>query len=159
MKQLSIKQALLDLLNVADQLPRILKNYPQYKELLSYLVEKDFYSDENLALPTVKYFQDKTGFKPHEVRKQIRLMYDVVFIFNKPVLRFNTVEYHFMISYRGKYFGFMLTDLPVIPRIGENFRVPFEKAALGLDSFVIKDLAYTLKGDKQITDFLLTVGN
>lgn len=60
-----------------------------------------------------------------------------------------------MISYRGKYFGFMLIELPVIPRIGENFQVPFAKAALGFDSFVIKDITYTLKGNKQIVDLKL----
>ena len=100
MKQLSIKQALLDLLSVADQLPRILKEYPKFKDLLYYLVEENFFNDMDLALPTVKYFQDKTGLTPHEVRNQILKMYEVVFIFNKPVLQFNMVEYHFMISYR-----------------------------------------------------------
>ena len=159
MKKLSIKQALLDLLSVADQLPRILKEYPQFKDLLFYMLEKDFCNDIDLALPTVKYFEDKTGLKPHEVRRQIRQMYEVVFIFNKPVLHFNKVEYHFMISYRGKYFGFMLTELPVLPRIGENFQVPFASAALGFDFFVVKDIRYALKGDKQIVDFVLKVGD
>lgn len=155
MKKLSIKQALLDLLSVADQLPRILKEYPEFNDLLFYMLEKDFCNDMDLALPTVKYFENNTGLKPHQVGNQIRQMYDIVFIFNKPVLRFNKVVYDFMISYRGKYFGFILTELPVIPRIGENFEVPFAKAALGFDSFVVKDITYTLKSDKQIVGFIL----
>lgn len=155
MKQLSIKQALLDLLSVANQLPRILKEYPEFKNLLYYMMEEDFYNDMDIALPTVKYFEGKTGLKPHEVRNQIRQIYDVVFVFNKPVLRFYKVEYHFLISYRGKYFGFMLTELPVLPRIGEKFQVPFAKAALGLDDFVVKEIRYNLIIDTQIVDFIL----
>ena len=49
----------------------------------------------------------------------------------------------------------MLTDIPVLPRIGEKLQVPFAKAALGFDSFTVKDIRYNLIDDKQIVDFIL----
>jgi hypothetical protein len=94
MEKLSIKQALIDLLSVSEQLRRILKNFPKHQIILNYLLEKDFYNNDDISIPTLKMIEKETGLKPHAVRKQIQSMYDLVFGFDNSTLEFNRIEYN-----------------------------------------------------------------
>lgn len=59
----------------------------------------------------------------------------------------------------GRYFGFILAELPVVPRIGENMTIPFARAALGFDAFYVKNILYKIEGAKQIVDITLKAGD
>ena len=158
MEKLSIKQALIDLLSVSEQLRRILKNFPKHQIILNYLLEKDFYNNDDISIPTLKMIEKETGLKPHAVRKQIQSMYDLVFDFDNSALEFNRIEYNIMITYLDRYFYFSMSHLPIIPRIGENMDIPFARAALGFHSFFVDDISHTLVGNKQIVDIVLFAG-
>jgi len=158
MEKLSIKQALLDLLSVSEQLRRILKGFPEYNNILNYLLEKDYYNDQEISIPTFKNIEEKTGLKSHAVRKQIKSMYDIVFAFDEPILSFTQVEYNIMITIMDRYFYFTVNHLPIVPRIGENMDIPFAKSALGFQTFFVDNITYTLIGEKQMVDIYLYAG-
>ena len=158
MEKLSIKQALIDLFSVSEQLRRILKDFPEYNVLLNYLMEKDYYNDDEIPIPTLKNIEEKTGLTSHTVRKQIKEIYEIVFAFNIPSLQFSAIEYNFNLCYMDKYFSFTLSALPVIPRVGENVEIPFAKAALGFRSFFVDNISYILVGEKQIVEIYLYAG-
>ncbi|WP_026838195.1 hypothetical protein [Gillisia sp. JM1] len=158
MEKLSIKQALLDLLSVSEQLRRILNDFPEYNIILNFLLEKDYYNDHEISIPTFKKIEEETGLKAHTVRKQVKGMYDIVFAFDEQTLSFTKVEYNIMISYMDRHFCFSLNHLPIIPRVGENIDIPFAKAALGFRSFFVDNISYTFIGEKQIVDIFLYGG-
>lgn len=158
MEKLSIKQALIDLLSISEQLRRILKNFPEYNTILNFLLEKDYYNDHEISIPTFKMIEEGTGLKAHNVRKQIKGMYNIVFAFAEPILSFKQVEYNIMITYMDRYFCFTLNHLPIIPRIGENMDIPFARAALGFRSFFVDNISYILTGETQIVDIYLYAG-
>tara|TARA_R100000935_G_scaffold29362_1_gene49653 strand:+ start:5563 stop:6168 length:606 start_codon:yes stop_codon:yes gene_type:complete len=158
MEKLSVKQVLIDLLSVSEQLRRILKEFPEFQRILNYLLEKEFYDNDEISIPTLKNIEENTGLKAHAIRKQIKGMYALVFVFNKPTLEFNQIEYNIMITYMERYFYFSTSNLLIIPRIGENMDIPFARAALRFDSFFVDNISHTLVGEKQIVEIYLYAG-
>lgn len=51
--KLSIKQVLLDILSIKEQVLNHFNGNEKYKTLLSFLYEKDYYNDDDLAIPSL----------------------------------------------------------------------------------------------------------
>ncbi len=126
MEKLSIRDALRDLLHLNSHLPLIVEEHPQYKGLIGILAAEDYMSyDYELPIPTITSISKKTGIGSHIIRRQIKEIHEIIFSTEKPVLTFNEVEYWFYVVARKRHTQFMLKELPVIPREGEEFYIPF----------------------------------
>lgn len=62
--KLSVKRILINSLSVKDQLKMLFNNNTEYATLINFLTEKDYYNDDDIALPSLKEIGSKTGIKP-----------------------------------------------------------------------------------------------
>ena len=71
-QNISVKQILVDLLSIKEQVMNAFKGIAKYQALLAFLTAKDYYNDENLSIPTFKEIENQTGLKTHQIRKQLK---------------------------------------------------------------------------------------
>ncbi|MGM0934610.1 MAG: hypothetical protein ACQEWD_14320 [Bacteroidota bacterium] len=159
MEKLSIKNALFDLMYLNTQLTQILEENPQYQELINIITEKDYMSDDNESSePTITSISKKTGKKPHIIRRQIKEVHELLFSIDRAQIGFQKLEYWFCINSKEKFFQFRLKDLPVIPRVGEGFDIPFVLGIGIRDSLYVDRVDHTFENDKQVITIWLKPG-
>lgn len=159
MEKLSIKNALKDLLHLNCQLTPIVEEHPQYKEIIVILTAEDYMSYEyELPLPTITSISKKTGTGSHIIRRQIKELHEILFSTEKPLLTFNEVEYWFYIVAGKKHMQFMLKELPIVPREGEEFDIPFIQGRGIRYSLHVDKVEHTLDGNKQVVAIWLKSG-
>lgn len=158
-QNLSIKRILIDLLSIKDQLKRLFKNESEYTTLINFLTEKDYYNDDDIPLPNLKDIESKTGLKSNQLRKQLLNIYQELFEYDsEKILDFNSKEYYFHFDSNKTYASFTLKNINHLPRIGENIRVPFLTAKLGLDFFYVEDIRHVFEGSTQKIEIYLKSG-
>lgn len=159
MEKLSIKNALKDLLHLNCQLTPLVDEYPKYKEMIDILTAEDYMSNEyKLPIPTITSISKKTGAGSHIIRRQIKEMHEIMFSTEKPVLTFNEVEYWFYVVSRKKHMQFMLKELPIIPREGEEFYIPFFQGIGIRYSLHVDKIEHSFEGKKQVVSIWLKSG-
>ncbi len=157
--KLSIKQVLLDLLSIWDQVKDHFKESPKYETLINYLSEKDYYNDEDLSIPNLTEISKETGIKPHMLRKQLKEMNDKFFHFEEGrVLDFKKTEIWFTLDYFKRYGGFASSEISHLPRLGEHVTVPFLKAKVGFDYYYVKNIRHEFSGTTHYIDVDLKGG-
>lgn len=157
--KLSIKQVLLDLLSIWEQVQDHFKENDKYETLIKFLSEKDYYNDDDLFIPNLTEISKQTGIKSHILRKQLKEMYDTLFDFEKGrVLDFKKTEIWFNLEYFKRYAGFRCSELQHLPRIGECLNIPFLRANLGFDRYYVKDIRHDFSGTTHFIDMDLKGG-
>lgn len=153
--KISVKQILIDLLTIREQVFKKYGGNEEYKDLLDFLMAKDYCNDDDLPFPTLKQIEEATGLGTYRTRRQLETIYrellDCFLDFNNVVISFN-IEYH-------KTYGhFKCSNLAHLPRIGENIRLPFLKAKMGIDFFYVTDIRQTFEGETQFIEINLKGG-
>jgi len=153
--KISVKRILIDILCIKDQVFKRYKGNSDFKDLLGFLMARDYYNDEDLPFPTLKQIEKETGLGTYQVRKQLETIYHD--LFENP-LDFKQVVINFNIEYNKIYANFECAKLSYIPRIGENIRLPFLMAKMGIDFFYVSDINQTFMETTQYIDINLKGG-
>ena len=141
--KLSIKQVLLDLLSIWQQVQDHFKENNKYDTIIKILSEKDYYNDDDLYIPNLTQISKQTGIKSHILRKLLKEMYDELFDFDKGrTLEFYKTEIWFNLEYFKRYACYRTHELAYMPRIGENITVPLLRAKVGTDSFYVQNIRH-----------------
>ncbi|MET6989186.1 hypothetical protein [Sediminicola arcticus] len=152
---ISVKQILIDLLSIKDQVFKKYVGNVEYKDLLDFLMAKDYYNEEDLPLPTLKQIEAATGLRTYRIRRQLEIIYRELL---NGSLEFNNVVISFNVEYHKTYGHFKCSRLIYLPRIGENMRLPFLKAKMGIDFFYVTDVRQTFEGETQFIEINLKGG-
>ena len=157
--KLSIKRVLLDILSIKQQVFDAFKDRKDYRELLLFLMEKDYYEDEELPIPTLKEMESILGLKIQQLRKMLKNIYYEFYSYEKNyTMNFNTTVIEFHLDYFKRYATFKCEKLTYLPKIGENITIPFLQATVGTDYFYVNDIRHTFDGTKQTIDIFLKGG-
>ena len=155
-KNISAKRILLDILSVIEQVTDVFKDVAKYRTLLDFLNKKDYYNDENLAIPTLTEIEKYTGLKTFQLRTQLKNIYKEML---NHTFNFKKVEIIFDVEFYKEYASFKCNELTYLPKIGENITIPFLKAKVGTDYFYVEDIRHNFYGQKQTIEILLKVGS
>lgn len=159
-ESISIKKALIGLMDLREQLPKLYGRFPEYKPLVYLICSKDYLNDDNLKIPTFKELETEIGIPIHKLRKLIKNMYLKLFEYEDSLdLRFPEKEYRFYVKYYNNYASVIFKELNPMPKIGESVRIPFLKAKVGMDYFFVEDITHTYYDLKTIVDIKLQVGS
>lgn len=153
--KISVKQILIDLLSIREQIFKKYGGNDEYKDLLDFLMAKDYYNDDDLPFPTLKQIEEATGLGTYRTRRQLETIYLELF---DGFLDFKNVVINFTAEYFKTYGYFKCSNLTYIPRIGENIRLPFFRAKMGTDFFYVTDIRQTFEGNTQHIEIILKGG-
>ena len=121
-KKITTRQAILDICSMRNQAMKLLSEENDYSPLLHVPTEKDYYYDEDLDVPTLKWLLERTGLKYYKVRKQILKIYqDLVVDYDKFIKRpfsYSSVEFWFYIEGFRNYGTLFVNELQVVPPKG-----------------------------------------
>ncbi|MDB4286376.1 hypothetical protein N9933_03660 [bacterium] len=147
--KLSSKQMLLDICSMGRFAEQLLNKERGYNRLLQFLINKDYYYDEDTPFPTLKELSAETGIPYIKIRKQIRQIYEDMLLGyreEKP-LNFSIAKttYLFLISgsRRESYAQVAIDNLPVIPRVGKTIELTFFKAYLDTSIFYVESIQHS----------------
>ncbi len=128
------------------------------------LKHKGFTEDSNTSIPTPKELSVLCGFKPDKFRRELIKCYETLFNtqwehYNLFELEIEEVEFRLEISLFGNSLTIKTKSLPLVPRVGENFEIPFFRAKLGTTFFYVKSIDHSIEGKKQIVTIWLMAGH
>ncbi|MBN2835294.1 MAG: hypothetical protein JXR48_10040 [Candidatus Delongbacteria bacterium] len=152
------KDVIYDISSMREFAKQLLGCNKEYEEFLKYILEKDYYYDEDLQLPTIKQLEQETGLKYTTIRKYVQSIYrDLHDSDNLDFFIYQT-EYTFYMRYFDKRASVTLKRLPVIPRVGEQIDIPFFRTKVGTTSFFMDEIYHHLSEKKQEITFYLKPG-
>lgn len=155
----SPKHILVDLLSIHCQLKTLFKDDKGYSSIINFLDSKDYYNDPDIPYPTLKEVQLATGLSPTHLRKKLSEMYERLFGYEIPIrMDFSKTEYNFYLENNKIYEQFTLSELRHLPRVGEEFHIPFVKASLGTELFYVEKISHIFESDIHRIDIWLKEG-
>lgn len=154
---------LLDIASMRSQARKLLLTDHNYNTLLQFIIDMDYYYNEDLHLPTLKELSTLIGIKYSSLRKQIQQIYMDLLVGSDDgptKFSFTDILYCFFIKGHGKdkHVYFEADKLPFIPRIGEEFDTPFFKAYLNVTWFHVDSIRHCLTDKGQEVHISLTPG-
>ena len=155
--QCSPKGMIMDISSMRSFAAQLLGKGKKYDRLLSCLLEKDYYNDDELPFPSVKYLKTYLGLNEYQVRKQLELIYHDL-IYTERKRHIVETEYVFYLSYFENRHSLMMKSLPVIPRIGEQVKIPFFNSCMGTSVYYVEDIRYKFEDTKMSVYFSLSGG-
>ncbi|AZQ44100.1 hypothetical protein [Nonlabens ponticola] len=157
--KISIKQIILSLLSVKEQLYKNFKNDNRYNMLLEYLMSKDFYYDDELPVPSVKLISESTEINTYQVRKRIIELNELIYNDeNDTFLEFPETEIEFSArNYAGSMF-LKMKSIKEVPQVGDDITLPLLRGKLNTDMFFVESKHHFFEGNKQIIHCYLQSG-
>ena len=155
--QISAKRILIDLISILPQIHKEFGDHERYKELITFLMAKDYYNDDEIPYPTLKQVSSDTHLKPHYIRKLLKEVYEKVFDYNFS-FDFTKVEVYFHVDYLKRYASFKCKNMTNLPRIGENITLSFLRAKVGTDYFYVEDIRHNFEHNNQLIHIHLKGG-
>jgi len=157
--KIPFRKIVLSILSIKEQLYKKYKDNEDYRDILNYLMSKDFYYDDEIALPTVRSIKEATGIKDYHIRKRIKKLYENMFEYeSEPFLEFNTVVVECYIkNWRDSAF-FTFNNIKYIPKVGENITLPFVEGKLSTELYYVESISHRFETDKQIITLTLQSG-
>ncbi|MER2998956.1 hypothetical protein [Pontibacter populi] len=141
---------------------KLVERNKAYSELLRQILCYDFYCGAN-KLPTLKEMATEAGIGINKARKYIQEIYHDLVLDDesRPEFRFSKVSFAFLIrgDKREKFIGIEVSELPVMPRVGEGISLPFFSAYLGTTSFFVEEISHDFYEDCQIVNLWLKAGS
>lgn len=160
MEKFSVKQALLDLMYVDVQLPKVAKDHPKLESLIKFIVDHKSLNNDDIPYPSIKEASQATNIRYGKVRKQIQKLYEIMFPFMEhSYLKFTKAKYELYFSYFNHKHYMLIDQFPVPLRVGENLTMPFLKAKLQTDRFYIYAIRHYFERDVQKVEVTLKGGN
>jgi hypothetical protein len=158
-KKLSSVQMILDIASMRKQAMKLLDEDREYRHLLKIITAKDYFYDEDLHIPSVKELAQLSGLAYDKVRKQVRDIYtDLVLHESAKTFDVVDLEYWFYVKGYKNRLSFTVNTLPVIPRVGEQIRMPYFKAYLDTDYFFVEEVWHKMEDQKQIIEIKIAEG-
>ena len=78
--KISVKRILIDILCIKDQVFKRFEGNNDFKDLLEFLMARDYYNDDDLPFPTLKQIEKETGLGTYQLRKQLETIYHDVLV-------------------------------------------------------------------------------
>jgi len=155
--QCSPKGMIMDISSMRSFATQFLGKGKAYDRMLSYILEKDYYNDDELQFPTIKFLMTYLGLNEYQVRKQLEQIYHDLIYSHKGRDIIET-EYVFYLSNFDNNHSLRLSSLPVIPRIGERVQIPYFNAFMGTMVYYVEDIQYEFEDNKMSVNFILAGG-
>lgn len=150
-RKLSSTGIIKDISSMRQFAKKLIGKGKEYDELLSIILEKDYYYDDDLSLLKVKDLQEKMN-KPYSIiRKKLNEIYNDLLRHEEKGIEFSIkkVEYVFTMHYFDNYAWFVLDELPVIPRIGEEISLPFVGEKMDNIRYYVESIDHCFSDTKQ----------
>lgn len=159
--QVSIKQIIIDLIYLKDQLRELFQERKEYESIIEFITAKDYLDEDlNIPYPKLKDVESATELKSHILRKLLLKMHTEIFTYERKLnLSFKNVLYHFYISYFDYRCQFTVDYLTHLPRIGDSISLPFVSATIPINFFYVEDIKHELENTTQIIIITLKVGS
>ena len=158
--KISPKRALLDMLGVKEQVFEFYKSEEKYLPILTFMMAKDYYNDDDVQLPSLKEVEASTGIKSYHIRKLLLEMYEKLFDYNSGYkFGFGQTEIMFFASYMKNYAMFRCKNLKHIPRVGEHLDIHFLKAKINFHHFYVSEVVHSLESNTQVIEIRLEGGH
>ncbi len=159
--QLSSKQIIIDISSMRSIATQLLGKGKDYEQLLETILSKNSYYKEYYLPPSLKELQEETGLKYPVIRKCLNNIYTDLLMHDEIGIDFSIkeVEYVFDIKRYSKYTSFVVKNIPVLPRVGDEVYFPFLKAKVGTSSFYVHSIDHSFDDTKQSIGISLRVGS
>ena len=161
-KNYPVKELLVDLRNLKEHLKQLLDKGKPYEEVLRKLLgHKCMEADSEVPLPKFKELAADFGMTTAKAKKALNELYEDIFESNfeyEMLLSFHEVEYIFILENFDKCMTFIVNQLPLLPRVGEHFNIPFFNAEIGARNFFVLEVNHAFEGRKQVITIWLSRG-
>jgi hypothetical protein len=141
---ISSKDIILDIGSMQTMAKQLVGKGKPYEPILVELLKTDYYYEDDLPLPSMKELSQITGIKYDKTRKLLRdLYFDIIYPEESGInFSVNKVEYHLNLSYFNSRHYAIINHLAIVPRVGENIRIPYFKAKVGTTSFYVRSIEH-----------------
>jgi len=156
---LSPKDIFRDIVSMSWSLPYFFDKGKEYEPLARFIYEKK-YDIEVGDWPQIKDILKETGLQHSKFTKYLKSLYQDLREEEDFKMEFLEIKYRIWIS--SQYSGgvmFDLTNLPVVPRIGEKMDIPYFQEFIGRTSFHVKDVRHRLRNGYQMVEIELAEGD
>lgn len=159
--KVSVKQIIIDVIYLRNQLKAHLKDRAEYKPIIDFVFAKDYLNEDlEIPYPKLKEVEADTGLKSHKLRKLLIDLHTEIFTYERKLnLSFQKILYNFHISFFDHYCEFTVDFINHIPKVGETISLPFVSASLPVNHFYVNEIRHELVDDTQIINFYLKVGS
>ncbi|MEM0519595.1 hypothetical protein [Aequorivita flava] len=158
MNKITLKSSLKSLLEIPKQVQRRFGENKKYQSIVEFII-KQKYDDDNYSLPTIKELEQITGLKHYQLNKYFIEMYNSI-VDDEINFEYNIekTEIYFLISHNKTYSSFKCNNLSYIPKVGDNFTLPFLRAKFNFDMFYVYDVHHNFIDDLHRIDIILKQG-
>jgi len=155
------KETLLAISSVKTFAKQLIGKGKEYNDFLQYWLKRYDYYDEDSRLPAVKDVLEETGIPYSKLRKHISDIYgDLRYGIDEGIdFRYTEKEYEFILKGAERNAYVTISDIPVMPRVGEMVRIPFLKEHLYFDQFYVDKIIHEFEDNKQSVKIYLRHGD
>lgn len=159
-QETTTKGMLLDISAMRSQALQLLNRGKEYDDFLNYWLSKYNYWDDDSSFPTLKEVSSETGLSNSKLKRFVKLIFDDLILGKDEGVEIimNKIEYMFWMTYFDKSHVFIVKDLPVVPRVGEEVDLPFFKNTVGTTSFYVESVKHEFQDAKQYVVIRLKSG-
>jgi len=158
---LSFKELIFAIQAMRKQANSFIGKGKPYERLLEVILTKDYYNDDETHYFSSKELQELTALPHQKIKKHMEQIHKDIFdeAFDNPELfNFQNVIYDFYVKGWKNSIGFK-GKIPVLPRIGDDFDMPFLRAFNnGRGSFFVSRIQHQLTDTAQIITIWLEAG-
>lgn len=160
-KKLSNVGILRDITSMREFAKKLIGKGKDYDELLWVITDKDYYDDDNMFLLNLKELQSKVNKLYSFICKQLNEIYNDLQKHEEIGIEFSIkkVEYVFLLHNRDNYGWFVLDDLPILPRVGEQIDIPFLREKMGQTYYYVENIFHHISDSKQTINITLNPGS
>ncbi len=147
----SPKGIILDINSMRSRAKKLLKNDSEYNTLLEAIIEKDYYNDDSLAIPTLKAVAQKAGINYSVARRLLDKIYSDLCsyaLLDKFPFEINKTRVLFGLNGMYKNASMLLNGLQIIPRKGEIVQIPYFKELTGSSFFHVSKIYHEFNDDQ-----------
>lgn len=130
-----------------------------YELLLKALLSTDYYNVENTPWPNMKILMEETGWSNGKIRKELNNIYEDLKLGAYDGIKFEIKKveyYYYIIAYR-RSLTIQVSDLKVIPQVGNSIYFPYFESYIG-NYFHVTRIDHKFSDTTQEITFWLSPG-
>jgi len=145
--KITLKSSLKSLLEIPKQVQRRFGNDEKYQSIVEFIVNQK-YDDDNYSLPIIKELEQITGLNQYQLNKYLIEMYNSIVDGEQDFDYYiEKTEIYFLVSHNKTYSSFKCQNLTYIPKVGDNFTLPFLRAKFHFDIFYVDEVHHNFFDD------------
>jgi hypothetical protein len=145
--KITLKSSLQSLLEIPKQVQNRFRNDEKYQPIVEFILNQK-YDDDNYSLPTIKEIEQITGLRRNLLNKYLIEMYNSIV---DDELNFdytiNKTEIYFLVRHDKTYSAFRCHNLSFLPKVGDNFTIPYLRTKFRFDMFYVYDVHHNFIDD------------